>query len=152
MGEVGSRLTRAVVSRSASKRRAQQGTWSGNAVKAYLTLNSSKIFQKDYQCAHEVWCKFNCRTLWDYTILYLKQDVCILSDALENFITLFPLDPCHFVSSPGLSYDLCLYKTKIQLDLLIDQSIYEMFESGIRGGISSVMGKRYVKANNKYIN
>ena len=27
-----------------------------------------------------------------------------------------------------------------------------MIESGIRGGISSVMGKRYVRANNKYTN
>ena len=26
-----------------------------------------------------------------------------------------------------------------------------MFESGIRGGYSSVLGKRYVKANNKFV-
>ena len=116
------------------------------------TLNLSKITNNDYQRAQQVWNAFNCKTLWDYTILYLKQDVCILADALENFRTLFPLDPCHYVSTPGLTWDLGLFNTKIELDLLTDQSMYEMFESGIRGGISSVMGKRYVKANNKYTN
>ena len=30
--------------------------------------------------------------------------------------------------------------------------MFEMIENRIRGGISSVMGKRHVKANNKYVN
>ena len=120
--------------------------------KFHSSLNLSDITENEYERAQQVWTTFGCKTLWDYTILYLKQDVCILADALENFRTLFQLDPSHFVSSPGLTYDLCLYKTGINLDLLTDQSMYEMIESGIRGGISSVMGKRYVKANNKYTN
>ena len=43
-------------------------------------------------------------------------------------------------------------KTCIKLDLLYDQSMFETIENGIRGGISSEMGKRFVKANNKYTN
>ena len=38
--------------------------------------------------------------------------------------------------------------TKIKLDLISDPDMYQMIESGIRGGISSIM-KRYVKANHK---
>ena len=46
----------------------------------------------------------------------------------------------------------CGFKqTKINLDLLTDYDMLLMFETGIRGGYSGVLGDRYVKANNKYV-
>ena len=36
-----------------------------------------------------------------------------------------------------------------KLDLLTDYEMLLTFESEIRGGYSGVLGKRYVKANNK---
>jgi len=88
----------------------------------------------------------------DYTILYLKQDICLLADCIQSFRKLFDLDPCHFVSSPGLTWINGLYQSKIELDLLTNVDMYLIFERGIRGGVSSVMGDRYVKANNKHKN
>ena len=41
--------------------------------------------------------------------------------------------------------------TGIKLDLLTDYDMLLMFENGIRGGYSGVLGDRYVKANNKYL-
>ena len=43
---------------------------------------------------------------------YLKKDVLLLADVFEKFIdtclTFFKLDPCHYFSSPGLSWDVML--------------------------------------------
>jgi hypothetical protein len=128
----------------------------------YSRLTKKGITDIDYERAQEVWNKFNCRTLKDYTLLYLKQDVCLLADCFEKFRNSFiqdpnspagrGLDPAHFVSTPGLTWMNGLYQTGIELDLLTDYDMHLMIENGIRGGVSSVMGDRYVKAHNKEIN
>ena len=49
-----------------------------------------------------------------------------------------------------MAWDACLKKTNVKLELLNDVGMLLMFEKGIRGGVS-VIPKRYVKANNKYM-
>ena len=45
----------------------------------------------------------------DYHDHYLKKDVLLLADVFEKFIDTclkcYGLDPCHYFSSPGLSWD-----------------------------------------------
>ena len=45
----------------------------------------------------------------DYHDHYLKKDVLLLADVYEKFIDTclkyYGLDPCHYFSSPGLSWD-----------------------------------------------
>ena len=86
--------------------------------------------------------------------LYLTCNVIILADCFESFRELslkhYGLDPAHFVSTPGLSWDAMLKFTKVELELLTDSDMLLMFMEGIRGGISCVM-RRYAKANNKYM-
>ena len=55
----------------------------------------------------------------------------------------YKLDPCHYFSSPGLSWDACQKK-------YLDISMYLFIAKGLRGGIS-YFAKRYSKANNKYM-
>ena len=63
----------------------------------------------------------------------------------------YGLDPCHYVSSPGLSSDAMLKMTEIELDLISDIDMHLFIEKkGMRGGISYI-AKRYSKANNKYM-
>ena len=62
-------------------------------------------------------------------------------------IKIYELDPVYFVSAPGLSWQACLKKTGVELELLTD---YDMIEEGIRGGICQSTYK-YAKANNKYM-
>ena len=57
------------------------------------------------------------------------------------------LDPAHYYSAPGLSWDALLKKTGVELELLTDMDMHLMIERGMRGGISLV-SKRYAKANN----
>ncbi|PFX14621.1 hypothetical protein AWC38_SpisGene21206 [Stylophora pistillata] len=54
------------------------------------------------------------------------------------------------LSAPGLSWDACLKKTGVELELLSDPGMLHMFEKGIRGGISMIC-TRHAMANNKYM-
>ena len=63
----------------------------------------------------------------------------------------FGLDPCHYFSSPGLSWHAMLKMTEIELEKISDIDKYLFIEKGLRGGISYIV-KRYAKANNNYIN
>jgi hypothetical protein len=122
--------------------------------KFYSTLKQEGITDEEYQHAQEVWNTFNCKTLKDYHNLYLKTDVLILADAFEQFRDFFlhyhNIDPCYCFSAPGLTWQCGLRYTDIQLELLTDYDMLLMFEKGIRGGFSGVLGPRHVKAFNKY--
>ena len=73
---------------------------------------------------------------------------------LENFrktcLKNYGLDPAHYYTSPGLSWDALLKHTGIQLELVTDYNKYLFIEKGTRGGASTEM-KRYCKANNPYL-
>ena len=75
--------------------------------------------------------------------MFLKKkiDTCLKSDKL---------DPCHYFSSPGLSWDAMLKMTGVKLEKIFDIDMYLFIEKGLRGGISYI-AKRYSKANNKYM-
>ena len=61
----------------------------------------------------------------------------------------YGLYPCHYFSSPGLSWDAMLKMTRIELELISDIDMNLFIEKGMRGGISYI-AKRHSKANNKY--
>ena len=77
-----------------------------------------------------------------------------LPDVFENFrnkcIEIFELDPSHFLSAPGLTWQACSKKTKIELELLTNIDMLLMVEKGIRGAICQAIHSR-AKANNKHI-
>ena len=117
-------------------------------------LNDSGISEEDYQHAQNVWKTFNMKTMRDYHDLYLKSDVLLLSDVIENFrdvcLDNYHLDPAFYYTAPGLAWDACLKITKIKLELLHDYEMLMMVEKGIRGGVSMI-STRYGKANNPYM-
>ena len=120
----------------------------------YSSITKEHISQQDYEYANSVFERFNMSTLGDYHDLYLKTDVMLLSDVFESFRSVclrqYGLDPCHFYTSPGLSWSACLKMTKIELELLTDIDKVLMVERGVRGG-SSFVSARYKKANNPYL-
>ena len=94
------------------------------------------------------------QNLGDYHDLYVKTDVALLADVFENFRNLclnqYGLDPGHYLTSPGLSWDAPFKKTEVELELLTDLEMHLFVERGMRGGISMV-SKRYSKANNPLV-
>ena len=76
----------------------------------------------------------------------------LLADVFEKFIGVcleyYGLDPCHYFSSPGLSWDTMLKMTGVELELISDINLYLFLEKGMRGGISYIDNK-YRRASNK---
>ena len=97
------------------------------------------ITDKDYTHAQKVFKKFKFKNLGDYHYLYLQSDTLLLPDVFENFknkcIEIYELDPTHFLSAPGLAWQVCLKKTEVELELLTDIDMLLMIEKGIRGRI-----------------
>ena len=62
------------------------------------------------------------KTIGEYHDLYLKSDILLLADVFENFrktyLQYYRIDPCHYFTSPGLSWDAMLKMTGIKLELM----------------------------------
>ena len=120
----------------------------------YSELNLENITDKDYEHVKKVWEAFEIKNLGEYHDLYVQCDTFLLADVFENFrnkcIEIYELDPAHFLSAPGLAWQACLKKTKVELELLTNIDMLLMVEKGIRDGICQAI-HRHAKGNNKYL-
>ena len=101
--------------------------------KFYSALNESEITDDDYNRAQEAWNVFNCATLRDYHDAYLKTDVLLLADVFENFREMclknYGLEPAHFYTTPGMSFQACLKMSGVKLELFTDTTPICTFSS-----------------------
>ena len=71
----------------------------------------------------------------------------------EKFIKVsyneFEINPLYCISLPGYTWQCGLKYTEINLQTLQDKDMVLLLENNIRGGISSVMGDRYVRSDEK---
>ena len=122
--------------------------------KFYSTLYESEVKEEDYQRALKVWDHFKMKTMKDYHDLYLETDVLLLADVFENFrrtcLENYKLDPAHYMSAPGLSWDAFLKQSGEEIELVSDMDMFQFFEKGMRGGVSHI-AHRHSEANNKYM-
>ena len=128
---------------------------SGEILGSGKEMEPSEISEADYEHAQDVFGVFECKNLGEYTGLYCKSDVLLLADVWEAFVDVclekYELDPSHYITAPSLFNDAMLKMTGVELELLTDIDMYLFYEKGVRGSISTVMG-RYAKANNPYMN
>ena len=85
----------------------------------------------------------------------MKKGILLLVDVFEKLIFTClkydDLNPCHYFSAPGLSWDAMLKMTEVALEKISDPHKYVFFEQGMRGGVSCI-NKRYNETSkNKHI-
>ena len=126
-----------------------------NKEEFFNKINNKNISDENYEHAKNVFEKFNCNNLLEYSILYLKTDICHLSDVFQKFSDFayetYEIDPRHSYTLSGFSWQCMLKMSKIELELISDPDMYLFLMDTIRGGIS-VCNKKHVIADNKYIN
>ena len=117
--------------------------------KFFNKLNNKNISNDDYKHALNVFKTFECKDLFDYTVLYLKIDVCHLADVFQKFSNFayktYELDPRHSYALPGFSWQSMLKMTKIELELISDSDMYLFLMDAI-----TVCFKKIVKSDNIY--
>ena len=95
--------------------------------------------------------KFNIKDGEELTKLFCKRDVMLLADVFEKFCKLSTkqngMNPLFCVSLHGYNYQCALKYTDMKLQTLQDNDLISLIENNIRGGISSVMGDRYVESD-----
>ena len=72
----------------------------------------------------------------------------ILDYCMNEYVKLsmkeFKLNPLHYVSLPGYSFDCWLMSSGVTLDTLQDKQMLDDFVGAKRGGICGIMGDRYI--------
>jgi hypothetical protein len=122
--------------------------------KFFNSLKNEEISQENYSHAKNIFEKFECKNLGEYSDLYLLLDTALLQIVIEQFrnisMKIYDLDPLYFFTLPGLSFSAALKYTKVEIELLDDIEMYQFFNSGIRGGICQSTIKN-IKANHEFL-
>ena len=93
--------------------------------------------------------------LKELTMLYLKNDVLLLTDIFQNYIDTckkaYGINPLYSYSTPSFTWKAGLKMTGVKLDYITDDKIRLLVENNMRGGPSACMGRRYVKREERKI-
>ena len=94
------------------------------------------IINEDYWTCNKIWNKFNMKNMGDHHDYYLKKEVLLLGDVFEKFIDtrlkFYKLDPCHYFSSSGLSWDTVLKMFGVKLEKISSVDMYLFIEKGLQ--------------------
>jgi len=100
----------------------------------YSKVKMDGITNDEYEHAQQIWNQYGCQTMEDYTALYVK--LVLLADVFEQFRRLafqqYGLDPAHYWTLAGYTWQAALTFTGMQLELITDPDIFLMVESAIR--------------------
>lgn len=131
----------------------------------FSRLKDEEVSEEDYEHAQNVWQRFKCQNMLDYTMIYNKTDTYLLAESIINFRNWihdeFQLDMAQYLSLPMLGKDIMLSTTKAEPELLSDPEMIHLLKSNIRGGVSYINTRMvdvtktkgsltYLDANNLY--
>ena len=96
---------------------------------------------KDYLTCEKVWDKFEMKNMGDCHDHYFKKDVLLSADVFEKFIdtclNFYRLDPCHYLSSPGLSWDTMLKMILVKLGKISELTSTYLLKKDMRKPITN---------------
>ncbi|CAG9817164.1 unnamed protein product [Phaedon cochleariae] len=106
----------------------------------YNKLNDTNISDDDYAHARKVWKSLELKSLGEYSDLYMRTDILLLADVMENFsassLKTYGLDPAWYYTMPGYTWDCMLEYTGCKLQIIKDIDMVMFVEQAIRGGVS----------------
>ena len=112
-------------------------------------LTNSPCSEEDYKFGLKIYKAFNCKNLYEYTILYNHCDTLLLAEIMMTYRKIiqdhFDIDVNHFLGIPSLAFNLMLKISKVKIELLSDPEINFFFRNSIRGGMSFI-GNRHAKS------
>ena len=84
--------------------------------------------------------------LKELTMLYLKNDVLLLTDIFQNYIDTckkdYGINPLYSYSTPSFTWKAGLKMTGVTLDYITDYKLRLLLENNMRGGPTACMGSR----------
>ena len=93
--------------------------------------------------------------LKELTMLYLKNDVLLLTDIFQNYIDTckkaYGINPLYSYNTPSFACNAGLKLTRVNIDYITDDKLRLLLENKMRGGPSACMGNRYVKRGERKI-
>ena len=99
--------------------------------------------------------KIKITNLEELTMLYLKNDVLLLTDFFQNYIDIckkpYGINPLYSYSTPAFTWKAGLKMTGVKLDYITDDKLRLLLENNMRGGPSACMGNRYVRRGRRKI-
>ena len=76
------------------------------------------ITDADYKLAKKVCNKSEVKHFGEYHHFYVQRNKLLLANVFENFRVMCGLDPTHFLSAPGKTWQAAFKKSKVKLELL----------------------------------
>ena len=117
----------------------------------FIKLKNKCPDDEEIERTTEIIKKINIKNGEKLTELYLKGDVTLLSDVFEKLFKIsieeYGINPLYCVSLPGYTWQCGMKYTDIKLQTLQDKDMILLLENNVRGGISSVMGDRYIQSD-----
>ena len=93
--------------------------------------------------------------LKELTMLYLENDVLLLTDIFQNYVDTckkaYGINPLYSYSTPSFTWKAGLKMTGVKLDYITDDKLRLLPENNMRGGPRACMGSRYVKRGERKI-
>ena len=117
----------------------------------WSTLKQNYPKQNEIDRTFEIIKKYNLKSGRELTLMYNLLDVLLLADIFENFIKkcleYYKINPLYSYSAPGFTWKAFFKFSNTRIDYIKDHKLLLVLENNIRGGISGVMGDRYVKSD-----
>ena len=120
------------------------------------TLQGGEISVPKNQYYHDiqVFAEMKCASLGEYHDVYLATDVLLLASVFEAFREVwyetYGLDCACYSTASNLSGDFSKV-CNADLKLITEREHFNMVQKMIRRGMSSIYARRFLKANNKYL-
>ena len=121
--------------------------------KSSLSLSNKLPTQEEVHIFNKV---NSYKTGKDQTKEYLQNHVEISDYCMNEYVKLsmkeFGLNPLHYVSLPGFSFDCWLMSSGVTLDTLQDKQMLDDFVEAKKGGICGIMVDRFVNRGTQLVN